>query len=81
MDAVSAPRLHCTIDGEVRLEAARMRSDIPERLRSLGFRVKELEPFAFHLGCVQAVIRDKDQFVGVADPRRDGAAAGPQPPK
>lgn len=80
MDAVSAPRLHCTIDGEVRLEAARMRTDIPVRLRSLGFKVKKLEPFSFHLGCVQAVIRERNKFVGVADLRRDGSASGPKKP-
>jgi len=81
MDAVSAPRLHCSMDGEVRLEAARMRTDIPERLRALGYRVKELEPFSFYLGCVQAVIRHRESLVGVADLRRDGAAAGPQQQK
>lgn len=80
MDAVSAPRLHCSIDGEVRLEASRMRSDIPAALRKRGYKVKAMEPFAFYMGCVQAVMREGRTLVGVADLRRDGAAAGPGTP-
>ena len=39
----------------------------------------ELEPYAFYLGCVQAVLKCQTGpgFQGVADPRRDGTAAGP----
>ena len=76
MDAITAPRLHCSHDGKVSLEASRMRSDIPGALERRGFTVKEVEPFSFYLGCVQAVMRERDGLVGVADLRRDGAAAG-----
>ncbi len=79
-DAVTAPRMHCSLAGEVRLEASRMRSDIPSKLRSRGYTVKELEPFAFYLGCIQAVMRQGDTMIGVADLRRDGAAIGPKGP-
>ena len=77
MDAITAPRLHCSLDGEVALEASRMRSDVPARLERLGYRIREMEPFAFYLGCVQAVQRQAHHLVGVADLRRDGAAGGP----
>lgn len=77
LDAVAAPRMHCTINGEVSMEATRMRSDIPTALKRRGFTVKVRDPFSFYLGCVQLVVKDGKTFLGVADPRRDGSAAGP----
>jgi len=76
-DAVAAPRMHCSIDGKVSLEASRMRSDIPDALRRSGFDVDEREPSSFYLGCVQLALRERRELIGVADPRRDGAAGGP----
>ena len=32
--------------------------------------------YSFYIGCVQLVMRDKRGLIGVADPRRDGAAGG-----
>ncbi len=78
LDAVSAPRLHCSIRGEVAIESSRMRDDIPEALRRYGFLVDERDPFSFYLGCVQLVQREKTLFKGAADPRRDGSAGGPR---
>lgn len=77
MDAITGPRMHCSITGEVSLEAPRMRTDIPAALRKRGYTIRELEPFAFYLGCVQAVQRQGNTFIGVADLRRDGSASGP----
>ena len=76
-DAVSAPRMHCRINGEVALEQTRMRSDIPEALSKRGFTIRQLDPYSFYLGCVQLVFKENETYVGVADPRRDGSAAGP----
>jgi gamma-glutamyltranspeptidase/glutathione hydrolase len=78
-DAVDAPRLHCSIDGTVSLEASRMRDDIIDLLRHRGFEVDERDPYSFYLGCVQLVVLERSEYVGVADPRRDGSAAGPGP--
>jgi gamma-glutamyltranspeptidase/glutathione hydrolase len=75
--AVDAPRLHCSLDGKVSLEATRMRSDIPEALKRHGLQVDMRDPYSFYLGCVQLVMRERNEFIGVADPRRDGAAGGP----
>jgi gamma-glutamyltranspeptidase/glutathione hydrolase len=75
--AVDAPRLHCSLRGKVSLEASRMRDDIPRALERHGFEVEERDSYSFYLGCVQLVLRDKNRFIGVADPRRDGAAGGP----
>jgi gamma-glutamyltranspeptidase/glutathione hydrolase len=75
--AVEAPRLHCSLSGKVSLEASRMRNDVPRALSRYGFQVDVRDPYSFYLGCVQLVMRERDEFVGVADPRRDGAASGP----
>ena len=75
--AVDAPRLHTSLDGKVSLEATRMRNDIPEALRRYGFQLDLRDPYSFYMGCVQLVMRERDELIGVADPRRDGAAGGP----
>jgi len=75
--AVDAPRLHCSLNGKVSLEASRMRDDIPVALENNGFDVDVRDPYSFYLGSVQLVIKDGDSFIGVADPRRDGSAKGP----
>jgi gamma-glutamyltranspeptidase/glutathione hydrolase len=77
-DAVAAPRLHCSFDGKVSLEAAYMRDDIPKVLENAGFQIDLREPMSFYLGCVQLVLAENDEFIGVADPRRDGSAKGPK---
>jgi gamma-glutamyltranspeptidase/glutathione hydrolase len=75
--AVDAPRLYCSLDGKVSLEATRMRNDIPLELKRRGFEIDMRDPYSFYLGCVQLVIRERGELIGVADPRRDGAAGGP----
>ncbi len=77
LQAVEAPRLFCSIRGKVSLEATRMRDDIPAALTRHGYSVDIRDPYSFYLGCVQLVARDQDKFIGIADPRRDGSAAGP----
>jgi gamma-glutamyltranspeptidase/glutathione hydrolase len=75
--AVDAPRLFCSLDGLVSLEASRMRDDVPVALEAAGFEVQRRDPYSFYLGCVALVMREGDELIGVADPRRDGSAAGP----
>jgi gamma-glutamyltranspeptidase/glutathione hydrolase len=77
-DSVAAPRMHCSYNGKVSLEAAYMRNDIPDFLEKRGFQVDIREPMSFYLGCVQMVLNEDDMFIGVADPRRDGSAGGPR---
>ncbi len=77
LDAVEAPRLHCSITGKVALEAARMRNDIPQMLARHGFEIDARDPYSFYLGCVQLVLSENGEYIGVADPRRDGSAIGP----
>ena len=54
-----------------------MRDDLPEAFEKRGFTIDRREPFSFYLGCIQLVVRDRHELIGVADPRRDGSAAGP----
>lgn len=77
-DAVAAPRIHCGLNGTVHLEASRMRDDIPRELERRGFQVHRRDAWSFYMGCVQLVLHEKKTFIGVADPRRDGSAGGPQ---
>ena len=78
LSAVEAPRLHCSLLGKVSLEAERMSDEIPGALAAHGFTIDRREEFSFYLGCIQLVMRERHGFVGVADTRRDGAAAGPR---
>ena len=77
-DAVAAPRLHCSVGGRVSLEVSRMRDDIPRLLEKHGYDVDMRDPYSFYLGCIQLVMHENDEFIGVADPRRDGSAGGPK---
>ena len=77
-EAIAAPRLHCSVGGKLSLEADRFDADVVDRLADAGYRIDRREPYAFYLGCVQAVAAEREGhgFVGAADPRRDGTAAG-----
>ena len=76
LDAVSAPRLHCSLKGRVSIEASRVRSDVLRTLVDHGFEINRRDPYSFYLGCCQLVLRIRGGLLGVADPRRDGAAEG-----
>ena len=75
-DAVAAPRIHCSVNSRVSLEAAYMRDDIPVILKKHGFTIDVREPMSFYMGCIQMVLADNGNLIGVADPRRDGSAGG-----
>jgi gamma-glutamyltranspeptidase/glutathione hydrolase len=75
--AVDAPRLHCSLERKVSLEATRMRNDVITALERHGYKIDRRDPYSFYLGCVQLVMREGDMFLGVADQRRDGSASGP----
>ena len=77
-EAMTAPRLHCSLGGRVSLEAGRFPESLVPFLEYKGFRIDKREDFAFYLGCVQAILKKHDGsgFQGVADIRRDGTAVG-----
>jgi gamma-glutamyltranspeptidase/glutathione hydrolase len=76
--AMKAPRLHCSLGGRISLEADRFSPGLLEFLKKKGYRVDSREPFAFYLGCIQAVLKRHTGkgFQGIADVRREGTAKG-----
>jgi gamma-glutamyltranspeptidase / glutathione hydrolase len=75
--AVLAPRLHCTPERLVLLEAERFTPESLEALTNNGLNLKRLDPFSFKMGGLQLIVRQGELLCGVAEPRRDGSAAGP----
>jgi gamma-glutamyltranspeptidase / glutathione hydrolase len=77
-EAVAAPRMHVSPEGDLFLEAGRATPAVLSAITRAGYRLIEWEPWAFQAGGLHLAVRDGERFVGVADPRRDGAAAGPE---
>jgi gamma-glutamyltranspeptidase/glutathione hydrolase len=76
--AVEAPRIHCSLGGRISLEAERFSPGLIDFLKNKGYRLDLHEPYAFYLGCIQAVLKRQTNngFQGIADVRRDGTARG-----
>jgi gamma-glutamyltranspeptidase / glutathione hydrolase len=76
--AVAAPRLHCSLGGKISIEAPRFDPELLNFFKRKGYKIDSLEPYAFYLGCIQAVLKRQTGpgFQGVADLRRDGTAKG-----
>lgn len=75
--AVLGPRLHATPDDRVLLERERWSDACIAALEARGFKLEMLDAYAFKTGGLQLLTRDNDSFIGVGEPRRDGAASGP----
>lgn len=76
-ESVHAPRLHCTPERKVLWEEERFPRGFRETLLGRGFAVQAMKPYSFKMGGLQLAVRQDGQSVGVADPRRDGAAGVP----
>ncbi len=77
-ESVLAPRLHCSPEGVVLLESERFRPESIAALLAKGYELQHLDAFSFKVGGLQLIVKQGDSLCGVAEPRRDGAAAGPQ---
>lgn len=78
--AVAGPRLHTTREGHVHIELSRFAPEVREALEGSNLMVVKKGSYSFYLGAVQAVQypnRPGSPYVGIADPRRDGTARGP----
>jgi gamma-glutamyltranspeptidase/glutathione hydrolase len=75
--SVLAPRLHCTPEGLVLLEADRFTAESIGALAAKGYQIQRLDAFSFKVGGLQLIVRQGESLCGVAEPRRDGAAGGP----
>jgi len=80
-DIVSAPRLH-SVNGKIYVEKTDIRSEWLKSFREQGFEIafptydlvtNGLNPY---YGGIHAIAWEKGQWVGVADPRRDGISLG-----
>ncbi len=76
-EAVHGPRIHATPDDTILLERERWSDACIAALEARGFTLETLDAYAFKTGGLQLLARDGDAFVGVGEPRRDGAASGP----
>ncbi|MGJ9383052.1 gamma-glutamyltransferase [Salipaludibacillus sp. CF4.18] len=80
-EAISAPRFHASDTGEILIEKDRFDQEIYTALDISGFDLKKRGSYSFSLGCVQGVqmpVKWRESYKGVADPRRDGTARGPE---
>ncbi len=77
-DAMSAPRLHCSLGGRISLEADRFSEELVKFLKDKKYRIDKREPYSYYLGAIHAVLKKHDGsgFQGVAEIRRDGTAGG-----
>jgi gamma-glutamyltranspeptidase/glutathione hydrolase len=72
-EAVGAPRLHHqALPDTVVLEPGGFRAAVMDSLRAMGYGVRE----GRHSGLVMAIMRGQAGWIGVADPRSGGLAAG-----
>jgi len=75
-DAVFAPRLHHQwLPDEVRVEKNGFSSSVLSHLRDKHFAVREIEDGLGNVSAIQRDLKD-NKLHGVADPRREGSAAG-----
>jgi gamma-glutamyltranspeptidase/glutathione hydrolase len=80
-EAVAAPRFHVGNTGKLLIELKRFSPEVIEALSQTGFQVTKRGAYSFYLGSIQAVQLPQhfgESFIGVADPRRDGRAKGPE---
>lgn len=76
--AMIYPRFHCSVGGRLSIEADRFSTEVLRYLESVGYKLDLRESYSFYLGAVHAVLKcqHSESFQGVAEIRRDGAAAG-----
>jgi gamma-glutamyltranspeptidase/glutathione hydrolase len=77
-EANHAPRLHATPWDKLLLEAERFDPAVHRALEGAGFELQPYGAYAFKVGGMHLVTADEDGSEGAADPRRDGAADGPE---
>jgi len=76
--AMERPRMHCSLGGEISLEADDSGVEIIKHLKKMGYKIDIRERYSFFLGAIHAVLKKQigDGFQGVAEIRRDGTAEG-----
>lgn len=75
-EAVHGPRLHCSPEGMVMIEADRFAKQTIDALAEEGFQIMKMKPYEFSMGGLQLLVRMGTTYTGVTEPRRDGMALG-----
>lgn len=79
--AIEEPRFHTSDVKKMQLEKKRFSKEIESTFEETGFDIRRRGSYSFYLGCVQGIElphkKNGYHFYGVADPRRDGSAMGP----
>jgi gamma-glutamyltranspeptidase/glutathione hydrolase len=75
--AVNLPRIHGLLSHKVRIERPAASEAFVARLQQRFRKVAVKAANSYSMGALQAIQFGKDgTFIGMADPRRDGTAAG-----
>lgn len=75
--AVGSPRVHALLNRKVCIERPAATEPLLRRLEKCFHKVKIKAPHSYFMGAVQAIqFREDGTLIGMADPRRDGVAAG-----
>lgn len=81
-EAIEKPRFHTSDQKKMQMEKRRFPKEVKSTFEETGFDLRMRGSYSFYLGCVQAIElpqkKNNNQFYGVADPRRDGSAKGPE---
>ncbi len=76
-EAVSLPRIHGLLSRKAHVERPAATDSLLKRLEKRFRKIRIRAPHSYSMGGVQAIQFGNDRtLVGVADPRRDGVAAG-----
>ncbi|MDH3657212.1 MAG: gamma-glutamyltransferase [Nitrosopumilus sp.] len=77
-EAMTRPRLHCSLDGKISLESDDSGIEIIKHLKNMGYKIDIRDRYSFFLGAIHAVLKEQtgDGFQGVAEIRRDGTSEG-----
>jgi len=76
-EAVSLPRIHGLLSRKAHIERPAAADSLLKRLEKRFRKIRIRAPHSYSMGGVQAIQFGNDRtLVGVADPRRDGTAAG-----
>ena len=77
-EAMKRPRIHCSLDGKISIEADDSAIQLIKHLKKTGYKIDIRERYSFYLGAIHAVLKTHtgNGFQGVAEIRRDGTAEG-----
>lgn len=80
--AIEEPRFHTSDLKKMQMEKKRFSKEVENTFEETGFDIRLRGSYSFYLGCIQGIElphkKNGYKYYGVADPRRDGSAKGPE---